>query len=438
MSLALVVVSAVQSRQTGAFGKFLLMASTFGFFWAEALTSARQSVPFAIAPGLPVFGAQYPIELVREAILFTALFQLMLLIGYSINAPLRTVFRVTMRREDDSTLRGKAVPYLLAACALIPLLLSFSFDVGAVTGSLTGGRGADNPAYQDVGLLGLITFFGLYGASFLLVDALLSKTFSRIQKLLIGALVTAPFILGGVRHLWLFVAIPVGVVAFRLNAKRLTVPRLFRWVAAATLLLAIVQVQLLVREQGWSRLSEIHPSELLQGNSTGQFEALLIAESLVPTQHPYFRELAEPYFVIHWIPRRFWPNKPIMKSWTFYNEAYTAGDKRFNVTPSVIGQFYINWGIFGVVYIGVFLGFLMVCADRVMLRIDPVRQRAMAVAVGSFIAFLVVSYRFYSPIYFTYFAFAWIGMLFITRRKRARRELKASPTAPRGWTPSPG
>jgi ABC-type multidrug transport system fused ATPase/permease subunit len=188
----------------------------------------------------------------------------------------------------------------------------------------------------------------------------------------------------------------------------------------ALVLLIVVQVQILVRQEGWSQITSLRPAQLLKGDATGQFEALMVAEELVPARHDYFREFAEPYFLIHWIPRRFWPNKPVMKSWTYYNNQYTQGDSRFNVTPSIIGQFYLNFGIFGVLYAGAFVGFLMVTADRLLLRIDPLRQRALAVAIGSFVAFILVSFRFYSPIYFTYFAFAWIGMLLITRSRPIR------------------
>lgn len=423
----LVVVTAIQSGRSHAIGRFLLTASTFGFFWIEAWGSARKAVSFQAGAGLPIPGGRFELGDVKQAILFIAIFQLMLLAGYSIRPAFTWLFGLLSRRHDQRSAGGNALRYVLAACALLPLMLSFGFDVDAVTSALTGGRGAANPAYQDVGFVNLITFFGLYGASLILVDALLFRSISRFQKLIVGTLVTAPFILGGVRHLWLFVAIPVGVVAFRINAKNLTLGRLMRWIMVAVALLVIVQLQLLVRQAGWSHITEVQLSDLTRTDSTGQFEALLVAQELVPESHGYFREPAEPYFLIHWIPRRFWPTKPVMESWTYYNDQYTQGDVRYNVTPSIIGQFYLNWGVFGVVYAGAFLGFLMVTADRALLRIDPRTQTGIAVAIGSFIAFVVVSYRFYSPVYFTYFAFAWLGMLLITRKRSISRSADASP-----------
>jgi hypothetical protein len=104
-----------------------------------------------------------------------------------------------------------------------------------------------------------------------------------------------------------------------------------------------------------------------------------------------------------------------MESWTFYNESYVQG-ATFNVTPSVIGQFHLNWGFPGVVFIGAWLGFLTCLADRVFLLLNSDKQRALFVVNGMFYAFIVSSFRFYSPIYFSYFLFGLMAMFLITRR----------------------
>jgi len=145
---------------------------------------------------------------------------------------------------------------------------------------------------------------------------------------------------------------------------------------------------------------------------------LLFAEYLVPNEDGYFFEAVEPYFVIHWIPRQIWPNKPIMQTWSFYNERYVEG-AAFNVTPSVIGQYHMSWGLAGVMFIGLWLGFLTLFADRLLLQISSEGQRAMFVVVGMFYAFIISSFRFYSPIYFSYFVFGVIAMFLLTRKSRA-------------------
>jgi hypothetical protein len=189
------------------------------------------------------------------------------------------------------------------------------------------------------------------------------------------------------------------------------------FVAAALIVLVVAQAQFAYRSIGWQEVGNAPTEELSQLNTTGQFTALLFAEYLVPNEHAYFMEPAEPYFIIHWIPRQLWPTKPIMESWTYYNESYVQGAS-FNVTPSVIGQFHLNWGLPGVIFIGGWLGFLTCLADRVLLRLDSDRQRAMFVVVGMFYAFIISSFRFYSPIYFSYFLFGLIAMFLLTRRRR--------------------
>jgi len=154
--------------------------------------------------------------------------------------------------------------------------------------------------------------------------------------------------------------------------------------------------------------------------------ALLFAEYLVPGQHGYFKELAEPYFIMHWIPRQVWPNKPIMESWNYYNEAYVEGGA-FNVTPSVIGQFHLSWGLPGVMFIGLWLGFLTMFADRFLRRLDPQRQTAMFVVVGMFYAFIISSFRFYSPVYFSYFFFGLLAMFLLTRRRKVASAVALKP-----------
>src|SRR5205814_10697283 len=139
--------------------------------------------------------------------------------------------------------------------------------------------------------------------------------------------------------------------------------------------------------------------------------ALLFAEYLVPKEHPYFKEMTEPFFVIHWIPRQIWPEKPIMESWAYYNDSYTQG-AAFNVTPSVIGQFHLNWGWPGVIFIGAWLGFLTLVVDSMLVMFDSDRQRAMFVVVGMFYAFIISSFRIYSLLYFSIFLFGLFDLFF--------------------------
>ena len=87
----------------------------------------------------------------------------------------------------------------------------------------------------------------------------------------------------------------------------------------------------------------------------------------------------------------------------------------------------MSWGLGGVAFIGLWLGLLTLFADRLLLLVNSDRQRAMFVVVAMFYAFIISSFRFYSPIYFSYFLFGVIAMLLLTRRPLARGALLLKP-----------
>ena len=427
-NVTLVLNTAMEAFQTRIFGKFFLVASVLFFFWLEALTLARQSPPFPSSFGPSHLFDQFSPDLVQQAYLYVAVFQLMLLTGYSIRPRMRRLMTWVTSRIDSSAKRGLVVRCLLGACAWVPLLYAYGFEVDPVVEALMASRSATASPMQNIGLWHNLYYLGMFGAAILLADSLLFRAGSRRIGLLFGGFTALPFVmLWGARHLWLFVALPACIVAITTIQGRMTPFRTLRLLAIALVVLVVIQLQLVLRQIGWGEIGGVTLAQLLETVTTGQFSALLFAEYLVPDVHGYFLEPAEPFFLIHWIPRQYWPDKPIMESWAYYNYAYTRG-QAFNVTPSVIGQFHINWGFSGVLYIGLLLGVLASLADRAIISIDLKRQRAMAVVIGMFYAFLVSSFRLYSPVYFTYFIFGVVGMLLLTRRQPATQATSANAT----------
>lgn len=431
-----------EALRTGVFGKLLFTSCVFFFFWMDALIGAFQNLPFAVPPRLLILAGQFHPDLIHLAYFYVSLFHLMLFVGYSIRPRLVRMFSWIRSRTDSTSKRTYLLRYLLAACALYPLLLSHGFDLDVTVDALLTSR-SGGPEGEDIGLLHYLYFFGMYGAAILLAEALVFQswrsTWSRAKFLVVGAIAAIPFImLWGTRHHWLFVALPSCVLLLVKYRGRIRALTLVRWGILLLVVLFVAQLQLAIRQRGWTEISNLAAEEILIPGS-GQFVSLLYAEHLVPDIHDYFLEPAEPYFLIHWIPRRFWPNKPVMESWEYYNDSYSRGH-RFNVTPSVIGQFHLNWGLAGVVFIGLWLGFLTRLADRALFVIDIQRQHAMAVTIGMFYAFVASSFRFYSPIYFTYCVFAFLAMILLSWRqpvqkasgsKRAYRFRQASLRQPR-------
>jgi oligosaccharide repeat unit polymerase len=420
MSLALLIVVAKEALRTRAIGKAFLIGGTFLFYWAEALALSFQPEPFTIPAGFPISEAQFEPELITLAFVYVSVFQLLLLVGYSIRPRLERVVRSLTSRLDSLSFDRWILVLLLATCSVLPLFVYYDFDVARIINALLASRSSVDFEAPEPGLAQNLALFGIYGAALFFVYALKTNTWRRFWWLFLGVIVALPFVTGGTRHIWLYISLPSVLVVLRGFKGQLDSRRYVGFAAAGLVVLAVAQMQFAYRSVGWSEVGNAPAEELSQLNNNGQLTALLYAEHLVPREHAYFMEPAEPYFLIHWIPRQLWPSKPVMESWAFYNESYVQG-AGFNVTPSVIGQFHLNWGLSGVIFIGAWLGLLTCIADRILLRLDSDRQRAMFVAVGMFYAFIISSFRIYSPIYFSYLLFGLVAMLLLTHRTRLSR-----------------
>lgn len=419
LSLVLLIVVAKEALETKVIGKLFLIGGVLLFYWTEALALAIQPNAFSIPLGFPINEAQFDQGLIAQALIYITVFQLLSLVGYSIRPRINRPIRFLASRVDSLSFDRWLLAALLLASSVLPLLIAYDFDFNNVVAALLVSRSGMDVETSDPGLTQHLALFGIYGAALFFVYALKTSTWLRLWWLLLGAIVAVPFVTGGTRHLWLYISLPSLLIVLRGFKGQLAGRRVVGFAAAALIVLVVAQVQFAYRGVGWQEVGNSAPDELSQLNTTGQFTALLFAEYLVPTEHEYFMEPAEPYFLIHWIPRQLWPTKPVMESWTYYNESYVQG-AAYNVTPSVIGQFHLSWGLPGVIFIGAWLGFLTCLADRVLLRLNSDRQRAMFVVVGMFYAFIISSFRFYSPIYFSYFLFGFVAMLMLTRRVRAK------------------
>ena len=420
VNLAILVEVSFETERHRLPGKFVLVASTIFYFWIGALVASRQEAPFAISEGVPIPSRQFNLEDIQLALLYITLFQAALFVGYALQPKLPRVIDFANTRLDSSSQNARLLRYLLAACAVVPLLISYDLNIGNTIGALLAARGETSIEARDIGLLHFLLFFGMFGAALFLVEAVALRTMGKIRNFVIGAVTVLPFILSGTRHIWLYISLPAGILILRRFKGRLTLMRMARWGVVIAVFVLVMQLQFAFRTYGWGSSESSYSNVFKDYEVTGQFTALLFAEYLVPGTHEYFKEPAETYFLIHWMPREFWPGKPIMKSWSYYNDAYVRGGA-FNVTPSVIGQFHINWGIYGVIWIGIWLGLLTSVADRLLLAVKVEEQRAMTVVIGMFYGFIISSFRFYSPIYFAYLLFAIVAMWFITRRNFAVR-----------------
>ncbi|HKF47796.1 MAG TPA: O-antigen polymerase [Terracidiphilus sp.] len=416
VNLVLLVSTFLEMVQSQAVGKFLLAASVCIYFWFEAFALAVRNPPFA-AIGLPVSGGQFDTGELQLGVLYVACFELALFVGYSLRPPLSGLKAWAVSRVDTSRRVLKGLQYPMAAGGFLVMLVSFGFHVGAVQGALLASRTSTplDMEWSDPGLLGNLACMGVAASSLILVQGISDRSPWRWLRLGAGAVAALPFLMGGTRHQLIFVLAPLLLVLVRQQSRR-PMQTLLRWVGGGLVAVLLLQVEFAVRDKGWNHITEVTADDLIDPTTTGQFSAMLFAEYVVPGDHPYFHEFAEPYFITHWVPRAIWPNKPYMESWAYFNAAWTKG-YAYNVTPSVIGQFHLNFGMFGVIFIGLWLGFLAFLGDHISLAISATDQKAMLVIVGLWFGFIVSSFRFYSPIYLTYFVFGAIGLLLLTEKR---------------------
>lgn len=416
VSVVLLISVTREAIRARVVGKCCLVAGVFVFYWMDAVALTLQPTAFAIPDAFPINATLFNQDLIRQALNYVSLFQLLALIGYSIRPRFEKPLTFLASRIDSLSFDRSILGLLLILCAVLPLLTYYNFDFDKIIAALIASR---NPAEFDgpePGLAQHLAMFGIYGASLFFVYALKADTWRRLWWLALGVIAALPSLSTGTRHIWLYISLPSILIILRGFKGRADRYGLIGLTAAVVIVLSVAQLQFAYRSVGWSDVRNVPTTDLTQLNSNGHFTALLFAEHLVPDEHGYFKELAEFYFLIHWIPRKLWPEKPVMESWAFYDESYVQG-AAFNVTPSVIGQFYMSWGLPGVLFIAAWLGFLAMIADRLLMLLDSNRQRAMFVIAGMFYAFIISSFRFYSPVYFSYFIFGFIPMLLLTHRR---------------------
>jgi hypothetical protein len=410
VNASILLVTGLCALRTRQPGPVLLSAGCLAFFWLEAASAAGRRSAFAPPDGVDIVAGDFGLRLVQQALLYLCLFQVGTVAGYALGRRPLWPKALVRGREDKRSAFGRALVVVSVLCSWFPLLFSYNFSLDVALQALVASRRPDGTSpFTEVSFVNYLNFVGMFGAAYLLCCAVLSRGGWRTKAGLwaIAATACLPSIMfWGTRHLWLFVAMPACLGAARRAVDSLTPARLTRLAVVAAAALMVVQLQFALRDKGWDAIASLEPASLLHTETTGQFDALLYAEYLVPGQHPYFVELPELYFLIHPIPRSVWPTKPVMESWTYYNAMYTNGATSFNVTPSIVGQFHMIAGVFGVLWAGLLLGYLTGLSDSALLALDLESQWVLLVSVGMFYAFLVSSFRFYSPVYFTYFAVA--------------------------------
>ena len=422
LSFSLAGIATYHALRWGLIGQAAMLGALWVMFFMEALQSALGRLPFS-PPQYFHFGAtQFDVEVIRLSYCIFAFFS-SCLVGFAVPEERHVFGHWLVCRTDVS--RGRlTLQIILVSCILLSLGSIYTWDWGHLFGSVLGSYrarlGQDRALLIDPPFLSYLLPMGLYGTAVMLVESLQSRGIRRYVLGTVATMATVLVMLTGTRHTVLVILVPFLAFIVRRSYRHLRFSAVLLGASVVLLFGLLSQLQVVTRNVGWEAVPTIDSSQLVNAEVTGQFPALLLSESLVPTQHGFFFDSTPVQFITYWIPRRFWREKPVDPVFKYYNDEVTGGDTVWNVTPSVIGQFYMNYGVIGLCAIGCFLGMACRVTDNTYANLTLHVHEAAAVCVAGLYVFVINSLRYFAPFYIVYWVMAVIGMIALTRTNKLR------------------
>lgn len=410
-------------HKRGIVGRLTFNTAMFFWFWMGALEGAFSSPAFPTPDTLyRGFNETVPASVVAAGTVCANLFALMAMIGWKhLPQPQRLLSRLADRMDPGANEWMDLLALILASLAWVPYLISYQGNLGlAFQDMLLMRSGGYAGASADSGIFQHFYLIGLFGGALALARIIFKAPGVRALRYMAFALaLPIVFLSQGSRFNLGFLLMPA-LLAFTepTQSKFMWRKRKKQLIVLVCALVMLVAFQGMMRSVGLAgdKPREV-PSSGLQGGLVGSdhFGAMLVAIDLADKEGFFFEPML-PFFVTHFIPRAIWPGKPNSKSWDAYNFAWTQGYP-FNVTPSITGQYYYNWGFFGVAYIGLFMGWLAQFCELWFARLNMQLQMMSAIVAGLLLAFLFLSFRFFYPLYFAYPLFGYLAYRFISTPK---------------------
>jgi oligosaccharide repeat unit polymerase len=336
---------------------------------------------------------------------------------------------------------------ILLVIGLMPYIL-FGGGLADVIRQILMGRATKSWALTDLNpaqASGTMTFFWITRA-FLVSSGLLSgiyfttgtnRRLKSVVYALIMVFVTVLILFDrGTRSQSAMVLIPVLVVfIFRRSFKRGTysVLRLvIPTVLIAAVLLGLMQFVRFYRyEYSRELVTSMTISQVFSPKQDTDFYTE--AANAVVVRRDLTQDINESpllYFVINPIPRVIWSGKPVsMTQWhyTMYRWGIDIFKKGGNALPSVVGQYYMNFGIPGVIWGGLVFGVLVGWIERRLLQ-SRLYFEQVALAASAF-TFVFLSFRFFTPSFHYSTLLLLLIILFYSRRIGAGRRARSADIA---------
>jgi hypothetical protein len=415
-------------KRGGIVGRLTVNLGIVFWFWLGAIESMLANPPFPTPEKLYLgFASVVPLSVVASGVICVNLFALMSEIGWQQLPQPRRLIQMLSSRQDPPSMTWVDLASLgLAILGWVPILIAYEADLAtALSDMLRMRSGGRIGASRQPGLANHLQLLGLFGGALAIARIVTRPSGFVVARYLAAATCLPLVFLGASRFNLAFLFLPSLLILVA------PVRHFFRWERRRRIALALtvltgtlVLFQGAVRTSGLGQNSKRRSVSLTKTLQSGwfghdHFGAMLIAIDLVDSRGGFFLEPIAPFFVTHFIPRRFWSEKPYPVSWMTYNEVVTRGHN-FNVTPSVTGQYYMNWSYPGVAFIGLFIGWLARCCETWFSELELRRQLMSATVAGLFLAFIFLSFRFFYPLYFSYPLFGFIAYVMLTRKtKRA-------------------
>src|SRR5205085_1261045 len=206
-----------------------------------------QPTAFAIPDGFPINATLFNQDLVRQALIYVSLFQLLALIGYSIRPRFEKPLTFLASRIDSLSFDRSILGLLLVLCAVLPLVTYYNFDFDKIIAALLASRSPTEFDGPEPGLAQHLAMFGMYGAALFFVYALKTSTWRRLWWLFLGAIAALPLVSTGTRHIWLYISLPSVLIILRGFKGRADRYGLVALTASVVVILMVAQAQFAYR-----------------------------------------------------------------------------------------------------------------------------------------------------------------------------------------------